>query len=310
MPKRRKPPRPKSIPHGAAGEPDLPSLLELDRFTTGSLHQWITAAKRLQALQTALYFALEPLRQHDDQRLIDAIRSGAQNNFAIDTWSRVVDYRYSLDPLSVAGSIKSDGGRFNIGAGLSPGSFTAFPALYVADDYATALAERFGIVPASSRPGLNTYELALRKPSSFTQVRVQGFLENVLDVGDLGALQPTVNVIKNFQLPKAIAQTARKLGLRQSPWLIRSAVTLQRQLLHANWRMLPVQFDLPSNSQIFGRLTSAAGVHGILYPSAKDSSHQCMALFPQNWSGSSSFIEVADAVPAGARSIRIDGASH
>jgi hypothetical protein len=58
--------------------------------------------------------------------------------------SRIVDYRYSLDPLSTAGSVRNDGGRFNIGAALSPGAFTAFPALYVAEDYPTAFLERFG----------------------------------------------------------------------------------------------------------------------------------------------------------------------
>jgi hypothetical protein len=122
-------------------------------------------------------------------------------------------------------------------------------------------------------------------------------------------LRPIVDIIKEFQLPKIVAQTARKLGLRQSPWLIRSATTLQRQLLHPNWRMLPMQFDLPSNSQIFGCLASAAGIHGILYPSSRDSMHHCIALFPQTWAGSTSFIEVSDYAPVGIQRVRIDGKS-
>jgi len=309
MPKRLKPPPPKSAGSGAAGEPDLPSLFELERFNTASLNQWLTAAKRLEALNRALYFGLEPLRQKDSARLVDAVRSSTRNNFSVDDWSRVVDYRYSLEPLSLAGSVKNDGGRFNIGAALSPGSFTPFPALYLADDYPTALLERFGFIKGSKHPGLTAEDLALRKPNSFAQVRVRGLLENVLDVGDLAALRPIVDIIKEFRLPKAVLQTSRKLGLRQGPWLVRSVNTLQRQLLQPNWRMLPAQFDLPSNSQIFGRLASAAGVHGILYPSARDSAHQCLALFPQNWSGSVSFIEVADVVPEEARMTRIDGAA-
>ena len=35
--------------------------------------------------------------------------------------------------------------------------------------------------------------------------------------------------------------------------VIRSPTLLQRKLLDPNWRMVPAQFDLPSNSQIFGR---------------------------------------------------------
>jgi hypothetical protein len=200
----------------------------------------------------------------------DAVRSCARDDFSIDHWSRIVDYRYSLEPLSIAGSLKNNGGRFNIGAALSPGAFTAFPALYYAEDYPTAFLERFGTLPGPSNAGLTGEELALRKPTSFTHVSVRGSLENVLDVSDPATLRPIVDIIKEFQLPRIVAQTARKLGLRQSPWLIRSATTLQRQLLHPNWRMLPMQFDLPSNSQILGRLASAAGIHGILYPSSRD----------------------------------------
>lgn len=309
MRRRRAPPPPRPKPAGSAGEPELPSLVELERFSAASLHQWSAAATRLQTLHRALYFELESLRQRDSDRLVEAVRLCAINHFVFKDWSRIVDYRYSLEPLSVAGSVRNEGGRFNVGAALSPGAFTAFPALYVADDYPTAFLERFGSSAGPHGSGLTGEDLALRKPGSFTQVRLRGTLENVLDVGDLDALRPLVNVIKEFPLPKAVAQMARKLGLRQSPWLIRSPTTLQRQLLHPNWRILPMQFDLPSNSQIFGRLVSAAGIHGILYPSARDSAHQCLALFPQNWRGSSSFIEVTDAVPAGVTLTRIDGGS-
>ena len=73
--------------------------------------------------------------------------------------------------------------------------------------------------------------------------------------------------------------------------------------------MLPVQFDLPANSQIFGRMAAAAGLHGILYPSARQKGKQCLALFPQNWRGSSAFIEVSDPQPNVARLVRLDGST-
>jgi RES domain-containing protein len=295
------------IRSGRAGDPDLPSLFELERFSAASLRQWIMAAARLETLHRALYFELEALRQRDGQALIDAVGSRALNHFSFSDWSRIVDAQFSLDALSKAGSVKNEGGRFNIGAALSPGAFTAFPALYVAEDYPTAFLERFGAGAGPRGSTLTPEDFALRNPESFTQVRLRGALENVLDVGDLEALRPVVNIFKEFPLPKAVITIARKLGLRQAPWLIRSPVTLQRQLLHPNWRMLPMQFDLPSNSQIFGRLVSAAGIHGILYPSARDSARRCLALFPQNWAGSSSFIEVTDPMPQEARTTRVDG---
>jgi RES domain-containing protein len=218
----------------------------------------------------------------------------------------VVDYRYSLEPLSVAGSVKSDGGRFNIGGKLDPGTFTAFPALYVAEDYPTALRERFG----ANRAELTADEFALRTPASFTQVRLRGQLDNLVDVSDLEALKPLVAVIRDFPLPRSVVKAARDLGLRQSPWLIRSPVMLQKQLLHRLWRMLPMQFGLPANSQIFGRMISGAGIHGILYPSVRNSPHKCLALFPQNWKGSGSVVEVSDPIPTAARLTRIDGFTH
>lgn len=78
-------------------------------------------------------------------------------------------------------------------------------------------------------------------------------------------------------------------------------------VLHPNWRMLPQQFDLPASSQIFGRIAAAAGIHGILYPSSRHVAKRCLALFPQNWAGSGSFVQVSDEAPEGAQLTRIDG---
>ncbi|MGH8210022.1 MAG: hypothetical protein ACREU6_10590 [Steroidobacteraceae bacterium] len=42
---------------------------------------------------------------------------------SFEGWRRIIDYRYSFEPLSIAGSVKGEGGPFNVGAGLSPGAF-------------------------------------------------------------------------------------------------------------------------------------------------------------------------------------------
>ena len=288
-------------------EPDLPSLLELERFGQASLHQWIAAKKRLDLLHRTLYFELEPLRQAREASLLDALRSQTLRSYAFKHWSRIVDYRYSLDPLSTIGSLKGDGGRFNIGAELSPGTFTPFPALYVAEDYETAFGERFGRADKRRTTTLSADELALRAPASFTQVRLNGNIEQVIDVGDLDSLKPFIDILRTFPVPRVVLQTARQLGLHQTSWLIRSASLLQRKLLHPNWRLVPAQFDLPANSQIFARLAVAAGLHGILYPSSKQSGKHCMALFIQNWSNSGSFVEISDPVPKGTHRKRISG---
>ena len=116
----RRPRLPSSRPPPQRGEPDLPALTELERFSQASLHQWLAAKTHLDTLQRALYFELEPLRQRNEARLRDALLSQTLSSFALDGWSRIVDYRYGLEPLSVAGSLKGEGGRFNIGSELSP----------------------------------------------------------------------------------------------------------------------------------------------------------------------------------------------
>lgn len=126
--------------------------------------------------------------------------------------------------------------------------------------------------------GLTAHEFVLRRESSFSHLAVNLWLENVLDVGDLSKLKPASDILKKIRLPSRIAKAARHLRLRP-PALIRTAAGLQSQILSPNWRVQPVQYDMPSNSQIFGRLCVAAGVHGILYPSIRNADRRCLALF-------------------------------
>jgi hypothetical protein len=198
MTKRHRPRSPN--PSSAAGnaDPDLPSLIELERFSTATLHQWKLAARRMETLQRTLHFGLEDQRQRAETLLLEAMRLCSRSNFSAPKWSRIVDYRYSLDPLSSLGSIKGVGGRFNIGSGLSPGVFPSFPALYCAEDYPTAYLEKFGSLPSSSPDALSGADLALRTPGSFAQVRLNVMLENVLDIGDHATLKPIVEILQKI----------------------------------------------------------------------------------------------------------------
>jgi hypothetical protein len=68
--RRPRPPSPQRSPSSA--EADLPSLIELERFDQASLRQWLAAKANLDAVQRALYFELEPLRQRNEAQLLDA----------------------------------------------------------------------------------------------------------------------------------------------------------------------------------------------------------------------------------------------
>ena len=86
-------------------------------------------------------------------------------------WQRVVKFRYTLDPLGAKGSLADPGGRFNIGA-IDPMRYPMFPALYLAADKGTALAEVLG---RDARSGsLTPEELALTKPDSISVLSASG----------------------------------------------------------------------------------------------------------------------------------------
>lgn len=163
----------------------------------------------------------------------------------------------------MAGSVTRGGGRFNIGAGVDSAAFTPFPALYIAEDYATAFRERFGSAD-EPRSGMTAEEFALRSPGSFTHVALRGQLELVIDIGIAQTLNAFASVLGRFVIPPAVRDLARRLGIRRPMGLVRTVSGLQRQLLHAHWRAEPAQFDLPANSQVFGRIAASAGLQGIL----------------------------------------------
>ena len=306
---RRRERRPEPRPTAALGEGDVPSLLQLEQFTQASLRQWLAAGRALDELQRSVFFGLERQRKAHSEELVEAIRGKLIPGSPFTGWARITDYRYCLEPLSVAGSLRH-GGRFNIGEDIDAAAFPPFPALYIAENYETAYRERFGNEPTQSQPAkLSPDEFALRSPGSFTHVALRGALELVLDASDAAALSPFVAVLRQFVMPREVRVLARQLGMRAPPTLIRSVTNLQRQMLHPHWRALPVQFALPSNSQVFGRIAAAAGAHGILYPSARNATGHCLALFPQNWPGGASFVEVIDPVPSEARFTRVDGKS-
>jgi hypothetical protein len=98
------------------------------------------------------------------------------------------------------------GGRFNIGDDLDPGQFAPFPALYVAENYETAYAERFGAVTAAEAGGFTGQEYALRQPGSFSAVRLSGEAHQIFDLRNARALEPFVDVVRRFPMPERCAR--------------------------------------------------------------------------------------------------------
>lgn len=225
--------------------------------------------------------------------------------FEFSKWQRAVKYRYSLDPLSTKGSLVDPGGRFSIGA-INTARYPVFPALYLASDKGTALAELLG----RDKPGnsLTAEELALTKPDSVTAVSLSGKLESVLDSLESKNLTGFVNLIKDFKLSRALIAKAKRLGF-PSLSLINSVSLMMENLLSPNWRAWPMQFDVPSVPQIFGRIVMDAGIEGIIYSSVL-TEKPCLVVYPQNFPSTSSFVELDDPTPAKTVRTRIDATTY
>ncbi len=86
-----------------------------------------------------------------------------------------------------------------------------FPALYLASDKGTALAEVLG--RDKNVGSLTPEELALTKPDSISAVSVSGKLESVLDVRRSSNLSALVSLIKSFRLSRSLIMEARTAGL-------------------------------------------------------------------------------------------------
>lgn len=237
---------------------------------------------------------------HDELKKI--LIESSITNYRFDKWQRTVKYKYSLHPLSTVGSLKFIGGRFNAGVDINP-EISSFPALYIASDKDTALQETLGQMAEKGSP-LSAQELALTNPDSIAVVSVSGELEKVFDLRAAKHLDAFVDMTKGFKLSAALKASARSLKLA-APSVAERSKDLLETLLTKDWRASPVHGDVPANSQIFGALIYQAGIEGILYPSTR-TGKECLAIFPNNFAVTSSYIELDDEPPHAKVERRID----
>jgi hypothetical protein len=281
-----------------------PSLLELDRFSAENLNQWRRVSADLDELNDLLYFGIEPQRQRFYGEMMAALQSVAPASLSFTRWARVVTYRYSLNPLSAAGSLTDYGGRFNIGCDVDKAMRAPWPALYIGEDFETAFREKFQLSSDERVDGLAPEELALT--SSFSATYLDGHLEQVFDLDQPGALDALCAVLNKMKLPSEAHKIQRRLKIPASGvFMIRTVKRLRSEALVKNWRVMPVQFGLPAPSQILASLILDAGFEAIRYPSTKGSG-SCIAVFPHKLASDSSYVALSDAPPPEVTHSRLD----
>lgn len=276
----------------------------LDQFSIADIHKWVAFKDRFLKYYWDYYKELAYQRSKISDNINKSILEAAEENFQFEKWQRAVKYKYTLEPFSVAGSLIDPGGRFNIGD-INPSQFPPFPSLYLAYDKETCLQELL-CQKINSEQENHALELALTNPDSISIVSVSGSLDSIINLKKPEKLQPFVDLIKDFSIPDYLKKTAASIG-EQEPELIRSVLKLIDVLLEPNWRLWPMQFDVPFPSQIFGQLVVEAGVEGILYTS-KFTGKDCFAIFPQNFN-EGSFVQLDDDTPKEIKIRRLDSKS-
>lgn len=259
------------------------SRLLLDQFTELDLLAWKALGKKAESFAYDFFYALESQRaQHHDELCISLQKAGSVS-YHLDNWVRIVDHKFTLEPLSWFGSLKWVGGRFNYGEAIDSHRFEPFPALYLASDTETAYREKFVLKADESSSGLSTKDLTFQKENSYTIFSLKGKLHNLFDLTKTKNLVPFVKIIQNFDLDKKFAEVAKELKIKP-PRLLTTPEALLKSFLDENWRHMPVQNNVPSNPQIFGKLLFKAGFEGVLYQSTKNHRGRCIAVFPSNLS--------------------------
>ena len=284
------------MPRGAAaGTPAPKGLLELDRFSETSIEKWLDVSADLDQLQNILYFNLEPERRRLRQDLLKALQAIEPVARDLENWARIVPYRWTLHPLSAAGSLTGDGGRFNPGTELDGVAYPAWPALYLAEDQPTAFREKFQIPQGSTTEGLTPEELSLSHGHSYSTVSLNGKLTRIFPLTP-ETLAPISRVFAKIKMPAPAERIKSKLKIRKEDLRM---LTTGKQLHDAvavfNWRMWPSQFGLPAPSHILAELIRAADFEAIAYQSSKGDG-VCLAVFVDRLAPGS-FIEISGAAP-------------
>jgi hypothetical protein len=294
------PPQPKDTkPKPPAG------LLELDRFNEVAIGRWLDLSRDLDQLEDDLFFGVQPEQRRRKDDILAALASVAPVVCDLNGWVRIVSYQYSNSPLSCVGSMKSIGGRFNAGSELDPDTLSAWPALYVAQDYETAYREKFQLPTTGSVDGLTPMELALKAGASHSTVQLRGQLHRVFDMTTSANLNAVGRVLKKIGMPPRARVLKRKLGIAPHDLrMVQNGADLFRVALEHNWRQLPIQFGLPARSHLLAQWIRAADFEAILYPSSKGGGH-CLAVFPDKLQNGS-FVELADPAPDSVRHTRLD----
>src|ERR1039457_3438875 len=101
----------------------------LDQFSTQDIRIWESLKDQLLKYHWDFYSSLAFQRSKIADEIKKSVVGASHKSYVFTRWQRIVRFKYSVEPLSLAGSLTDTGGRFNIGD-INPAQFPPFPALY------------------------------------------------------------------------------------------------------------------------------------------------------------------------------------
>jgi hypothetical protein len=290
-------------PHGRKTPKNEPTISYfLDSFSVRDIRLWAQKKDKFLKYHWDFYSNLAYQRSKIADDLKKAVLEAAEEKFPFEHWQRVIKYKYALRPLSGEGSLIDPGGRFNIGD-INPDQYPPFPALYIAEDKDTGLQEVLSqkINPKNEQKAL---DYALTNPASIASISLSGSLDRIINLTKPSRLEKFIRLIKDFTIPPHLLKAVKELKISR-PELIRTMPKFLEAILNPDWRVSPMTVDVPAPSQIFGQLVFSSGIEGILYPS-KFNDKLCLAIFPQNFEGTDSYLQLDDGAPAELKIRKLD----
>ncbi len=255
-------------------------LIRLDKLNKDSRNLW----KDFQN-----YLAKE--RENVLDKIKQALYQTSSPDFKLPKGARIVSSKFSKKPLSCQGSyLTPPGGRFNFGQSISYQKY--FPALYISDSCETALSEKVPEPKNDIKKTFTGLDLALKNMKSFSYQRINLSLERVIDIRNEKPLVAFYDSIKHIKMPKSYQKQAKKLKISMS--IIKNVNQLKNKIFEPNYQQWDYWIDCPSTSQWFGHYARLSGIQGIIYPSVRSKSGFNIAIFPDQFKDTLSYVELID----------------
>ncbi len=220
---------------------------------------------------------LQRERENRISEINDSLLSNIKLQYEHDDLSRIVRAKFSTDPLCPIGSVRRPpGGRFNFGQTTRLAS-NYFQALYLANDFETALAE--------------TYHSKEESIGDFMHCKVSVKIDRYLDLRDKKVIKGFFDTIKTIKIPTEFVDLAVDLGVEPMS-ICKDDSEIYNAIFSERYKAWDTWVDQYSPSQWLGFYIYSLGIPAVIYPSVRDQRGFNLAIYPDNFKDTENLISL------------------